>query len=254
MINSLKLENVIAIRSNKKVYRDGEYAIKVFNSDFSKVDVLNEALNQARVETTGLNIPKIVEVAQTEKGEWLIISEYIEGKTLQQIMNENPDQTAELIEQFVKLQIEISKKKCTLLTKHKDKMINKIESANIDPVVKYELRTRLEGIHRQNQLCHGDFIPSNIIIKDDGSVYILDWAQATQGAPCADAARTYLTFSLNKEFELAELYLETYCNLSGIEKKNIQKWLPIVAASQSVKGIKEEREFLLSWINVSDYE
>lgn len=254
MINNLKLDNVIAVRKNKLVYRDGPYAIKVFSSDFSKVDVLNEALNQARVETTSLNIPKIYEVAQTEKGEWLIVSEFIEGKTLQQLMDENPEELLKYMEQFVQIQIEISSQKCTLLTKHKDKMINKIESANIDSVVKYELRTRLEGIHRQNQLCHGDFIPSNIVIKEDGSIYILDWAHATQGAPCADAARTYLTFSLNHEFALAELYLETYCRISGIEKKNIQKWLPILAASQSAKGIAEEREFLLSWINVSDYE
>lgn len=254
MSTKYKFENIIAERKNKKIYRDGNYAIKVFNSDFSKVDVLNEALNQARVETTGINIPKIIEVTQTDHGEWVIISEFIEGKTLQQIMDENPDQIDALIEQFVKYQIEISTKKCTLLTKHKDKMINKIEKADIDSVIKYELRTRLEGIHRQNQLCHGDFIPSNIIIKENGEVYILDWAHATQGAPCADAARTYLTFSLNKEFEIAEKYLETYCRLSGIEKKNIQKWLPIVSASQSVKGIKEEREFLLSWINVSDFE
>ena len=254
MSTNLKLETVIAIRPNKKIYRNGDYAIKVFDSKFSKADVLNEALNQARVETTGLNIPKIIEVTQTEKGEWVIISEFIEGKTLQQIMDENPDKIDELMEQFVKYQIEISTKRCTLLTKHKDKMVTKIENADLDNVTRYELRTRLEGIQRQNHLCHGDFVPSNIIIKDDGSVYIIDWAHATQGAPCADAARTYLTYSLNREFEMAEKYLDTYCNLSGISKKNIQKWLPIVAASQSVKGIKEEREFLLSWINVSDYE
>ena len=29
---------------------------------------------------------------------------------------------------------------------------------------------------------------------------------------------------------------------------------PIVAASQSVKGRAEEREFLLHWVNVVDYE
>lgn len=249
-----KLTNVIAKRPNKTIYKDGNYVIKVFNSDFSKVDVLNEALNQARVETTGINIPKIIEVGQTDKGEWLIVSEYVEGKTLREMLTESPEANIELIEKFVLLQIEISKKKCTLLTKHKDKMINKIEQANIDSITKYELRTRLEGIHRQNQLCHGDFVPSNIIIKEDGSVYIIDWAHATQGAPCADAARTYLTFSLNKEDELAELYLDTYCRLSGIERKNIQKWLPIVAASQSVKGIKEEQDLLMSWISVSDYE
>jgi hypothetical protein len=45
-----------------------------------------------------------------------------------------------------------------------------------------------------------------------------------------------------------------YCSISEIPIKNIQRWLPIVAASQSVKNIKEERELLLSWINVSDFE
>ena len=43
----MKLENVIATRSNKTIYRDGDTCIKVFNEDFSKIDVLNEALNQA---------------------------------------------------------------------------------------------------------------------------------------------------------------------------------------------------------------
>lgn len=254
MSTNLKFDQVIAVRPHKKIYRDENYAIKVFDQNFSKADVLNEALNQARVETTGLNIPKIIEVAQTDKGEWIIVSEFIEGKTLQQIMDENPDKIDELMEQFVGYQLGITNKKCSLLTKLKDKMATKIELADLDDVTKYELRTRLEGIHRQNHLCHGDFVPSNIIIKADGEVYIIDWAHATQGAPCCDAARTYLTYCLNQEFDLAEKYLDTYCRLSGINKKNIQKWLPIVAASQSVKGIKEEREFLLSWINVSDFE
>ena len=54
----MKLDKVIAVRTNKTVYRDGHLAIKVFDSDYSKADVLNEALNQARVEETGLNIPR----------------------------------------------------------------------------------------------------------------------------------------------------------------------------------------------------
>ena len=33
----------------------------------------------------------------------------------------------------------------------------------------------------------------------------------------------------------------------------VQKWMPIVAASQSVKGNAKEREFLLSWANVVEY-
>ena len=53
----MKLDRIIAVRNNKTVYRDGELCMKVFDTNYSKADVLNEALNQARVEETGLNIP-----------------------------------------------------------------------------------------------------------------------------------------------------------------------------------------------------
>ena len=40
---------LIATTATKKVYRDGDKAIKVFNADFPKAEVLNEALITARV-------------------------------------------------------------------------------------------------------------------------------------------------------------------------------------------------------------
>ena len=53
----MKLEKVIAVRNSKTIYRDGSYVIKVFDEGYSKADILNEALNIARVEETGLPIP-----------------------------------------------------------------------------------------------------------------------------------------------------------------------------------------------------
>ena len=70
----MKLDKVLAVRTNKTVYRDGHLAIKVFDSDYSKADVLNEALNQARVEETALNIPRLHEVC-TLGGKWGIDSD-----------------------------------------------------------------------------------------------------------------------------------------------------------------------------------
>ncbi|MDD6275326.1 MAG: aminoglycoside phosphotransferase, partial [Clostridia bacterium] len=98
------------------------------------------------------------------------------------------------------------------------------------------------------------FNPSNIIIGDDGVPYIIDWSHATQGNASADVARTYLLFWLSGDIDMAEKYLELFCKKSETSKQYIQKWLPIVAASQSVKGKPEERQFLLSWANVVDYE
>ena len=69
----MNLNEIIAVRKNKTVYRDGDRCLKVFDSDFSKADILNEALNQARVEETGLNIPKVLEVTVID-GKWAIVS------------------------------------------------------------------------------------------------------------------------------------------------------------------------------------
>lgn len=249
----MKLDKIIAVRTGKTVYKDGDRVIKVFENGYSKADILNEALNQARIEETGLNIPKILGVS-TENGKWAIISEYIKGKTLAQLMTENPDKFDEYLERFVDIQMEIHSKKAPLLTKLKDKMNRKINQADIDATTRYDLHTRLEGMPRHNKVCHGDFNPSNIIITDDGTPYIIDWAHATQGNASADVARTYLLFWLDGNIDGAKKYMELFCKKSDTARQYIEKWLPIVAASQSVKGNAEEREFLLSWVDVVDYQ
>ncbi len=246
-------DRVIAVRTAKTVYRDGDLCIKVFNEEFSKADVLNEALNQARIEEIGLNIPKIHEVTKID-GKWAIVSDFIEGKTLQQLMDEDPDKKDEYLNMFVDLQLTVLSKTCPLLNKLKDKMNSKISMAELDATTRYDLHTRLNGMPKHNKVCHGDFNPSNIIIAEDGTPYIIDWSHATQGNGAADAARTYLLFWLKGDIETAKQYLELFCKKSDTAKQYVQKWMPIVAASQSVKGNEKEREFLLSWVNVVEYE
>lgn len=249
----MNLDHIIAVRSNKTVYRDGDRVLKVFDETYSKADVLNEALNQARVEETGLNIPKILEVTVTD-GKWTIVSEYIKGKTLSQLMEENPENKNEYLNLFVDLQLEMHSKTCPGLNKLKDKMNRKINEADLSVTVRYDLQTRLEAMPKHNKLCHGDFNPSNIIITEDGTPYIIDWSHATQGNASADAARTYLLFWLHGDIDGADKYLDLFCKKSNTSKEYVQKWMPIVAASQMAKGNAKEREFLHSWINVVDYE
>ncbi len=249
----MKLDRVIAVRNNKTIYRDGDVCVKVFNSDYSKADVLNEALNQARIEETGLNIPKILEITMIE-GKWAIVSEFIKGKTLAQLMEEDPENKEKYIEQLVDIQLSVQAKTCPMLNKLKDKMNSKINRSELDATTRYELHTRLEGMPKHNKVCHGDFNPSNIIITEEGTAYILDWSHATQGNASADAARTYLLFWLSGDIAGAQMYLDIFCKKSDTAKQYVQKWMPIVAASQSVKGNEKEREFLYSWVNVVDYE
>ena len=93
-----------------------------------------------------------------------------------------------------------------------------------------------------------------IIVKEDGTPYFIDWSHATQGNASADVARTYMLFWLAGDIEGAEKYLDLFCQKSGTDKRYVQKWMPIVAASQSVKGHEKEREFLMSWIDVAEFQ
>ncbi|MDD2261086.1 MAG: phosphotransferase [Clostridia bacterium] len=249
----MKLDKIIAVRTTKTVYRDNDKTIKVFNEDYSKADILNEALNQARVEETSLHIPKILEVTKIEN-KWAIVSEYIQGKTLAQIMEEDKSRFDEYLERFVDIQIEMHSHKVPLLNKLKDKMNRKISESTLDATTRYDLHTRLESMPKGTKLCHGDFNPSNIIITKDDVPYIIDWSHATMGNASADVARTYLLFWLSGDINGAEKYLDLFCKKSDTAKQYVQKWIPIVAASQSVKGKPEEREFLLHWVNVVDYQ
>ena len=226
----MNLDRIIAVRNAKTVYRDGDKCIKVFDETYSKADV------------------------EMIDGKWSIISDYIKGKTMDQLMKEDPSREKEFLDSFVSLQMEVHSKNCSRLASLKEKMKRKISQADLDATTRYDLHTRLEGMPRHERLCHGDFNPSNIIVTEDGRYCILDWAHATIGNASADVARTYLLFWLEGKMELAEAYLNLFCMKSGTSKEYVQKWMPIVAASQSVKGNEKEREFLLGWANVVEYE
>ena len=248
----MKLDRVIAVRNNKTVYRDGDKCIKVFNAEYSKSNVLNEALNQSRIEETGLRIPKVLEVTMIE-GKWAIVSEYIKGKTLAQLIKEEPEKKNAYIELLVDLQLEIHQKPSPLLNKLSDKTDRKIAESDLDATTRYDLHIRLESMPKQKKICHGDFTPSNVVITEDGTPYILDWSHATQGNTAADAACSYLLLCLHGDSESAQYYLETFCKKSGTELSTVQKWIPIVAAAQSVTAGSEEREQLLCLGNLVHY-
>lgn len=247
--------DIIAERKTKTVYKDGEAVVKLFVKDYSKADILNEALIHSRVEEkTRLNVPKLLEVKKYGS-RWALTTEYIEGKTLTELMTEYPEKQDEYLKMFVKLQLEVLGNTVPLLNRIKDKYRRKLtETDLIDENIKYELLQRLEGMKNHTKLCHGDFNPSNIIVKPNGDCYILDWSHATVGNASADAARTFLIFSLHGNEELANKYLDLFAKESEIEKSHIQRWLPLVAATQLTKGIEEEQDFLRNWIDIVDFE
>lgn len=245
----------VARRGNKVVYDLGDKIVKVFNETKPVSDVFNEALNLARINECGIRSPKALEVAQVDEGGWALDTTKVPGVTLAEKMAAEPARFYEYLEQFVDLQIEIHSFRSPLLNRQRDKyarMINQLDQLNAS--TRYDLLQRLDGMKIETNVCHGDFNPSNVIVGDDGKLYVCDWAHATQGAPAADAAMTYLLFALEDK-QQADAYLELYCNRADEPIQIVRSYMSIVAASELARkrgGANDE--FLMSCIDVFDYQ
>ena len=243
-------------RGNKVVYDLGDKIAKVCNETKPVSDVFNEALNLARINECGIRSPKALEVTKLEGDEagWALITTKVPGVTLAEKIEAEPQRFGEYLEQFVDLQIEIHGYTSPLLNRQDDKyarMINSLEAINA--TTRYNLLERLDGLKKGTAVCHGDFNPSNVIVSEDGTLSVCDWAHATQGAPAADVAMTYLLFSLTSK-EQAEAYLDTYCERADMAKQIVRQWLPVIAASELARKRKVNEEFLMSWVDVFDYQ
>ena len=250
----MKLKKLISDGEKVQVYECEGKCVKVFKDpDEPKSVVLYEAITHTRVEETGYGkIPAFEEIVKID-GKYAIVFQYAEGKTLAELMREEPDKRDEFLQQMVDLQLEINSLSSAKVSRLKDYLNRSIDGLDmIDDVKKYELLTHLNKMPLHTKLCHGDLAPDNIIIGENG-VFVVDWFKARQGNASADVAKTYLNLCLAHRTESAEKYLKLYCAKSNTDAGYIREWLPIVAAAQLKFKKPEQRELLLTFIDMTDF-
>ena len=250
-----KDKSVIVERHNKIVYDCGDTVVKVFNGAKPAADIFAEATKIARAEQAGINVPELVEVSKSGVN-WAIATKKVVGSTLREQLKANPEREDEILDQLISLELDVHAHKSPLMGRQKDKLTRMINAAAdiIGEAQRYELLHALEGMPNHSKLCHGDFVPSNIITPDDGGApVILDWAHATQGNGGADCAITYLHLIMNGENEFAEKYLRRYCERQGCTVAYVQSWCSIVAAAELSRGRVHEHDFLMTWVDVVDW-
>ena len=227
----MKFDRVIAIRNTKTVYRDGNLCIKCFLAPHSKTDVLTEALNHARMEQTELYVPALHDVTELD-GKRAIVMDFIRGTTLQQKIEQEPENIEKHLAMMVTLQQNIHRQTVNGLSDQREILRRALDTAAAVVSVPQTLYKELEEFSAQRCVCHGDLEPSNILIAHDGTPYLLDWADAGYGTPAMDAAASYTAFCLQKRQDLAEQYLSLFCKASGISEHDIRALLPIAAAAR----------------------
>lgn len=239
----MDFEKLIVRKRNCTIYRDGDKAIKVFDKDFNKAEIFNEATIQVLMDVKGIRVPKIMEIKEIE-GQWAIVSEFIEGKTLAKWMEEEPEKKEEYIKLMVELQSNINNMIDYSLIRISEKLSRTICGSNLLATTRYGMHSKLLSAKKENNVLHGKFYPTNIIIQEDGTPCVLDWTFATIGNKEADVAITYVQFLLHLDPEGAEMYLDTYCEVCGLDKESVKEWIPIVAAAH-IAGSSDERYEIL---------
>lgn len=122
--------------------------------------------------------------------------------------------------------------------------------------------TTLDELKCGDKLCHGDFHPSNVMVRD--SEYILiDWFDAGAGDPIADVARTMILLKKYEEASknriqkyinkvrtnmFAQMYLKAYNKLDHLDMNQLAKWEIVMAAEELMSGCIHFREQYYNFI------
>ena len=245
---SIDADRIIAIRTDKIVYRNGNTVLKVFDPAYSTADIFNEALNQARIEETGFPVPKIMDILKLD-GKWAIRREYAQGTTLERFLLEKPQDRDSYLDLFTDVQREIFALKAQQLNRQKHKLAQRISRAPIAEARRERLLENLFALPDGTATLHGDFIPSNLVLRPQGGYCVLDWTHVTEGNEQEDVARTYVQLMKRFDESTAERYLALYLSKSGARRGDVLQWMALATVALLVLCRPSERGFYLDKLN-----
>ena len=242
--SKMDLGTPIAEGNTAKIYVHDQKIIKLFDDRFLMDEAIREANKQKLVHLYGLPVPNVFEVTEIG-GRAAIVMEYISGPTLGELAFNDPNRMEDILNQSIGVQRKIHEITPIGLEPMKEKLARQINSVqDIDRNHRMYLLDMLESMPYESKLCHGDFHLYNLI-KSDKGLTIIDWVDCSAGDIRADVYRTYLLYS-GVSIEIAELYLNLFCEQSGLTQSEIFEWAPLIAAAKLSENVRSEnRERLL---------
>lgn len=243
----MNLDRIIAVRNNKTIYRDGNCTVKVFENGCSQPEIYREAYIQTLMRSIGLNVPKVKQITEIN-GKTAIVSEYIRGRSLSDMMSDFPEKCEEFTELIADTQYEISTKKASIRLL-KEFITDSLSKADLKKSELYELNALLNSFPQKEELLHGELIPQNIVITRDGTPYIIDWEYASQGDACYGHAATCISLLSDGNNQAVRYYLDTVYDKYSIASEDIVKWLPLASLTLSIGYFGDKRQFLLDHVH-----
>jgi aminoglycoside phosphotransferase (APT) family kinase protein len=230
-----------------EVFEWGTDVIKLYQAGQGKEQAFREAATLAMLEHGPLPVPKVRGVLETG-GRWGVVMSRAPGRPIAADMLEHPGQALTMLDAVVRLQLRIHDEPGLFLPRLRDRLRRAISRAGqLSAGEIAAMLQQLESLPDGDRLCHGDFHPFNVMGTAEAPV-IVDWLDATQGPPEADACRSYLLLRHNAP-DAAPAYLDAFLRLSGRSRADVLAWLPVLAAARLVEQVPAEEERLLALVS-----
>ena len=229
-----------------EVFEWGTDVIKLYRPGQGKEQAFREAATLARLEW-GPGRVRLVRVVMQASGGGGVVLRRAPGRPVATEMMERPDRALDMLEGVVRLQLAIHDEPGLFLPRLRDRLRRAIAGTEyLSAKERAAMLGWLESLPDGDRLCHGDFHPFNVMGSAEAPV-IVDWLDAMQGAPEADACRSYLLL-LHNAPDTAPVYLEAYLRLSGRNRDTVLAWLPVLAAARLLEQVPDENERLLALV------
>lgn len=186
----------------------------------------------------GLPVPEVFETVVIE-GRHGVVPERLDGPTLSDVIAASCD-LEKLAAQFVELYCRLHEVDLSglpaLVTRLRDELRRSGLSADLRAELDELLTELASGVN--DQLCHFDLHPGNIIVTSSRWV-VIDWLTAAAGPPAADFARSLLLRADSTEPGMASFL--AYVRQDGKRRRSIDEhdlgsWTRVVAGARLAEG------------------
>jgi hypothetical protein len=238
---------LLATGNVAEVFEWGSRVVKLYRSSARKHAAFCEAAIHAAVEAMALPVPAVRGVLEVGR-RWGIVFDRVNERSFAERMREDPSVIPECLQILAQLHARIHSQPARQLGSLKSKLATNIAGTGLlDEPLKQILLGRLADKPDGDRLCHGDFHPVNVLGQNSLPM-VIDWPDACCGDPAADVCRSYLLLKLHAG-DIAEPYLDAYCNVTNMLRASILDWLPYIAAARLAEDVPDDWARLLEIVH-----
>lgn len=237
--------------------------LKLFRKSFPLEIIKTEFDIAKRISSYLIFVPKVFGMVEY-KNRYGILYEKINGKDMIADMLKKPNRVRSYSKALANIHVKIHNSTIDLSLDIKDKLLNNIHATeDLSEQEKEKIESYIKTLPDGKSLCHFDFHPGNVMIKNN-EFYVIDWMTACNGDATADVARTFLLLCYGEllyanwfvkliahivEKHIGKIYLHQYKKITGICDAEIKKWLLPIAAARLIEWISQnEKNRLLKFI------